>query len=229
MAFHLEKEGKFKRDADIHSYAKIFKYNGKNISFADLISSTALISRHLDKIYPKDALEYEYFDFLWQLNPELLSGAKYEFSKISNLGAIYALSYSQTKKPENLIDSFEALVEKYLAKDFPSIAFLTSENNLESTFSLSLKDFTEYLAKEVDFFTAKPQSPNKSKFENAWLFSEMGNTRLAMVAGQSEDTFLIANFYDLDIAIAIYLDDVNDEKARNFVATILQDFKMLLP
>lgn len=227
LASLLEKEGKFDRNANVQDYAKIFKFNASKISFSDLISSTASISRHLDKIYPKDASEYEYFDFLWQLNPNLLSDSKYDFSKISNLGAIYALSYSQSKKSTGLMSTYESLVATRLKPNFPSLELSKSDNNLDLSFSLNIRDFTEYLARDLRNFASKNKA-EKGKFSNAWLFTEMGTTRLAMVAGQGKDTFLIANFYDRDIAVAIYIDNAKDEKARNFASFVLQDFVELL-
>ncbi len=98
LAHKLEKQGKFNRTENIQNYAKIFKYKAKKISFSDLISSTASIPSNLDKLYPNDSQEYEYFDFLWQMTPTLFPNCEYDYSKLSNLGAIYALSYSQSKQ-----------------------------------------------------------------------------------------------------------------------------------
>lgn len=228
LAYKLEKSGKFKADEDIRNYAKIFKYNAKKITFSDLISSTASLPSSLDKIYPKDAQEYEYFEFLYQMSPSLLADSDYDFSKFSNLGAIYALSYSQSKKENALISTFKSLVEQYLAPEFPSIKLLEGESPLDISFSLNIIDLATYLAKESESFSAKSKKAiSKGKAQKAWLFSELNMKPIAMSEGQGEATTLvIANFYNQNIAVAIFI-DAGGAKARTLAMASLQAFASL--
>lgn len=225
LAHKLEKQGKFNRSDDIRTYAKIFKYNSKKITFSDLISSTASIASSHDKLYPKDAQDYEYFDFLWQMNPTLISGAEYDYSALSNLGAIYALSYSQSKKENALLDSFDNLIKSELASEFPSIK-LIKPNPLNLSYSLNIIDLTEYLSKELKSFSAINKSEIKrGKHQNTWLFSELNTQKLAILGAKSNDTLLIANFYEKNLAIAIFIE--NNSDAHSLLMTILQDFTKL--